>query len=313
MPDYASTTYDTTKATIRNYRTNHWEWKDILWLSQTDHSDNSRDNSLATLRGNGSVKNDVTADDWCQLVELMKAEEEARGTIILVPPEGRQELIPLSPDPRTCWRQYAAKLRNKGFSEGVVAELEKSCQTVAQGFLAKGDNAVEKNATRGMVIGSVQSGKTMHMAGVIAQAADLGFNYFIILTGIIDNLRKQTEKRDPRHIPHGTVQQAPRQGLDRCERQRNRLFRNPQHQTHAKRGEIVEKHSDLRKKKRCSRSEHPKSNSHPRQRNNCNVYEQASGREPSKHHGGYRRTRHPRGKRYSERAENPSRIPVDRQ
>ena len=48
---------------------------------------------------------------------------------------------------------------------------------------------------RGLVIGNVQSGKTSNMAGLIAKAADDGYNMFIILTGTIENLRKQTEER----------------------------------------------------------------------------------------------------------------------
>ncbi|MEJ1329509.1 hypothetical protein QY895_00075 [Latilactobacillus sakei] len=50
-------------------------------------------------------------------------------------------------------------------------------------------------AVKGLVVGNVQSGKTANMAGLISMAADLGFNYFIIFSGIIDNLRKQTEDR----------------------------------------------------------------------------------------------------------------------
>ncbi|MEJ7385979.1 hypothetical protein WL512_11625, partial [Staphylococcus epidermidis] len=45
------------------------------------------------------------------------------------------------------------------------------------------------------VVGNVQSGKTANMAGLMAQAADNGFNYFIILSGVIENLREQTSHR----------------------------------------------------------------------------------------------------------------------
>src|SRR5699024_4621416 len=48
---------------------------------------------------------------------------------------------------------------------------------------------------KGLVLGNVQSGKTANMAGLIAMAADYGFNCFIILSGMIENLRKQTERR----------------------------------------------------------------------------------------------------------------------
>src|SRR5699024_5905625 len=36
---------------------------------------------------------------------------------------------------------------------------------------------------------------TANMAGLMAMAADNGFNYFIVLTGTIENLRKQTSNR----------------------------------------------------------------------------------------------------------------------
>ena len=44
-------------------------------------------------------------------------------------------------------------------------------------------------------MGNVQSGKTANMAGLMAMVADNGFNYFIVLSGVIENLRKQTANR----------------------------------------------------------------------------------------------------------------------
>src|SRR4029077_14254024 len=49
--------------------------------------------------------------------------------------------------------------------------------------------------TRGLVIGYIQSGKTSNYTGVIAKAADVGYRFFIILTGIIELLRQQTQER----------------------------------------------------------------------------------------------------------------------
>ena len=53
----------------------------------------------------------------------------------------------------------------------------------------------QNNPVRGMVVGNVQSGKTANMAGVISMAADFGYNFFIVLSGTIENLRIQTQKR----------------------------------------------------------------------------------------------------------------------
>ena len=53
----------------------------------------------------------------------------------------------------------------------------------------------DKVDTRGLVLGYVQSGKTTSFMSVIAKAADAGYRVFIILSGITDNLRSQTQAR----------------------------------------------------------------------------------------------------------------------
>ena len=48
---------------------------------------------------------------------------------------------------------------------------------------------------RGLVIGDVQSGKTATYTGLICKAADAGYKVAILLTGITENLRRQTQER----------------------------------------------------------------------------------------------------------------------
>jgi hypothetical protein len=48
---------------------------------------------------------------------------------------------------------------------------------------------------RGLVIGDVQSGKTSTYTGLISKAADAGYKIVILLTGITETLRSQTQKR----------------------------------------------------------------------------------------------------------------------
>ena len=48
---------------------------------------------------------------------------------------------------------------------------------------------------RGLIIGDVQSGKTSTYIGFICKAADAGYKVFILLTGTIESLRKQTQER----------------------------------------------------------------------------------------------------------------------
>lgn len=48
---------------------------------------------------------------------------------------------------------------------------------------------------RGLVIGHVQSGKTANYTGLIARAADAGYKFIVVIAGIHNNLRKQTQQR----------------------------------------------------------------------------------------------------------------------
>ncbi|MGE8227136.1 MAG: hypothetical protein ACN6RK_15245, partial [Stenotrophomonas sp.] len=48
---------------------------------------------------------------------------------------------------------------------------------------------------RGLVVGYVQSGKTANMTAVIAKAVDAGYNLIILLGGVTNKLRAQTQRR----------------------------------------------------------------------------------------------------------------------
>ena len=48
---------------------------------------------------------------------------------------------------------------------------------------------------RGLVVGHVQSGKTGHYTGLICKAADAGYKIIIVLAGLHNNLRSQTQMR----------------------------------------------------------------------------------------------------------------------
>jgi len=55
-------------------------------------------------------------------------------------------------------------------------------------------------STRGLVLGYVQSGKTANFTAVIAKAADVGYKFFVVLSGIHNLLRTQTQVRLEREL-----------------------------------------------------------------------------------------------------------------
>ena len=48
---------------------------------------------------------------------------------------------------------------------------------------------------RGLVVGNIQSGKTGHYIGLVCKAADAGYKIVIVLAGLHNNLRSQTQMR----------------------------------------------------------------------------------------------------------------------
>ncbi|MGV9827865.1 Z1 domain-containing protein [Gordonia sp. NPDC003429] len=54
---------------------------------------------------------------------------------------------------------------------------------------------VEPHQAKGLVVGYVQSGKTANFTGVVAKAIDAGYRLVIIMTGTIEMLRAQTQRR----------------------------------------------------------------------------------------------------------------------
>lgn len=81
----------------------------------------------------------------------------------------------------------------KGFAPAVLGVLDKDSDKIV-GLLEDPDRP-GKWSRRGLVVGHVQSGKTANYTGVICKAADYGYRFIVLLTGIQENLRVQTQER----------------------------------------------------------------------------------------------------------------------
>lgn len=91
------------------------------------------------------------------------------------------------------YREYLIK--KEKLPEDVIDRINERSDKVMN-FLFDPTNPDIKDATRrGMVIGSVQSGKTANYSAVIAKAADAGYKIIIVIAGISSLLRKQTQNR----------------------------------------------------------------------------------------------------------------------
>ena len=76
MPDYTTTKYDNTKGMIRNFREQDWSWEDITWASNKVHTEDTRNIILTTWKDAGMVPNDLTVEDWCNIIEIQRELED---------------------------------------------------------------------------------------------------------------------------------------------------------------------------------------------------------------------------------------------
>lgn len=95
---------------------------------------------------------------------------------------------------RFFWLRYRTHLLSDGFPLTVVNKLDTVTLNDLMNQLGNPRRS-EPFLKRGLVVGDVQSGKTATYTGLICKAADAGYKIIILLTGTIEGLRKQTQKR----------------------------------------------------------------------------------------------------------------------
>lgn len=92
-----------------------------------------------------------------------------------------------------CWPAIVNSLRKDGWpEEPAIRDLNDSSTRVVSLLNHPKEKAF---STRGLVVGYVQSGKTTNFTSVMAKAADRGYKLFIVLAGIHNGLRRQTQAR----------------------------------------------------------------------------------------------------------------------
>jgi len=91
------------------------------------------------------------------------------------------------------WNRYRKLLLRNGLPKDVVLATDK----VTDKILSRLGNPDKQGSwdRRGMVVGHVQSGKTANYTGLISKAADAGYRLIIVIAGIHNNLRNQTQAR----------------------------------------------------------------------------------------------------------------------
>lgn len=168
-------------------------WEDIENLCSKEGDFQSTLNELIEVE---MWPEDLTLARWKLYVEYYKKLHPSivlsqTQKVIGIDNNGLNNTFGIPTGASSTWEQYRKSL-STSMGPASVINIEKSCQWVMNHLK---DDTTVYGAVKGLVTGSVQSGKTANMAGLVSMAADCNWNFFIILSGTIDNLRKQTRDR----------------------------------------------------------------------------------------------------------------------
>jgi hypothetical protein len=94
------------------------------------------------------------------------------------------------------WRRLREYLlAERGRSESVVDSLDRSTDQILEMLEDPRPQGPSSFRVRGLVIGYVQSGKTANFSALIAKAFDCGYRIVVVLSGLHNSLRRQTQLR----------------------------------------------------------------------------------------------------------------------
>lgn len=148
-----------------------------------------------SMLASAEIARDVDEESLVRDLETSYSIWMAQGTII----EDQQDHIPWLSDRKgeinwDFWNRYRRYLEEeKSFSPATVDRLEQLTDTILE-RLEEPQRSGDWSR-RGMVVGQVQSGKTSNYTGMICKSVDAGYKLIIVLAGVHNSLRSQTQLR----------------------------------------------------------------------------------------------------------------------
>lgn len=123
-----------------------------------------------------------------------------------------------NPEKLKFWNRYSEYLFNeKNWEKSAIKKSIGHPTDMLLNAIADPNKAVAQKK-RAMVVGYVQSGKTANYIGLINKAIDAGYKYIIVLAGIHNNLRSQTQSRiDEEVLGYETDSEARAKQRERAE------------------------------------------------------------------------------------------------
>ncbi len=142
------------------------------------------------------IPQNLEFEEWHELVETIRS-NYTQITELYGVSDGETNKLGIPIDIGSAWVRYKNHLLGKysgrpKMSGDAADMLENNCHWILN-HLERDTRSI--GPVKGLVMGSVQSGKTANMIGLVTMAAHYDWNVFIVLSGTIDSLRKQTRDR----------------------------------------------------------------------------------------------------------------------
>lgn len=192
--DFLSPKYDEHRAAVEKLINKGRDWGFIEYYGKQDEE--GLQNKLNQLQEDDVIPEDLNAPLWIEIVKFLRDVAEREQTIeekfannrILSRRQDNDLTVPYGST--SSWQLYVNNLRSQGWTDDSLNDIENTTISILRKLRVENETPI-----KGLTIGHVQSGKTASMAALMAMAADWEFNLFIVLSGTIENLRKQTEDR----------------------------------------------------------------------------------------------------------------------
>lgn len=201
MSDFAGAEYIKCKKWVAQKIQSGFTWEDVLHLCV---SSKREEEEFDRLQNEELIfPQDMEFRDWHRFIATIR-ESYDQITELYGISDGTSNNLTVPFDSASAWVRYKEYLLGRGsgktkMSSEAVDMIENNSHWILN-HLEHDTRSI--GPVKGLVMGSVQSGKTANMIGLVTMAAHYDWNIFIVLSGTIENLRRQTRNRFVMDLKH---------------------------------------------------------------------------------------------------------------
>ncbi len=195
MSNFASEEYAHCKEWVATKIQSGFTWEEVKNLCVAPDQVEAEFNNLRYITLD--IPLTMELEDWRAFVAEIEGDYSPIVEMYGISADGNSNTLPVPTDSGSAWVRYKNNLLGTytgkpKMSDAAVSLVEKNSHWILNHI--KRDTRAA-GAVKGLVMGSVQSGKTANMIGLVSMAAHYDWNFIIVLSGTIDNLRRQTRDR----------------------------------------------------------------------------------------------------------------------